>query len=134
MHLIFSTLARFSVHHRLAVWCLLIGISAIALIGHIRPSLVTSLWKEVPGTAESAEAEVETDSNEATSGPQPPGNVSPISLSNSDAVIVVESDNFFTPQSAEALRQVVADLETLDQVERVLWLDRVPMLNIFGLQ
>lgn len=129
MHLIFSSLARFSVHHRLAVWCLLIGISAIALVGHIQPSLVTAWWKATPPVADASE----TETSDNSSGTRPPANVSPISLSNSDAVIVVESENFFTPQCAEALRQVVEDLEALDQVERILWLDRVPILNIFGL-
>ncbi len=129
MHLIFSSLARFSVHHRLSVWALLLAISAIALIGHIRPTLITSLWKERPSTEEVAPAQ---DKDDATVK-RPPANVSPISLSNSGAVVVVESKNFFTPQCADALRQVVEDLEALDQVASVLWLDRVPILNIFGL-
>ena len=31
------------------------------------------------------------------------------------------------------MRQVVRSLEELDYVDRILWMDRVPMLNIFGL-
>jgi predicted RND superfamily exporter protein len=62
--------------------------------------------------------------------------VEPVSLSNSDAVIVVHSaaDEFFSPQGARALRHVVEELESLDYVRNVLWMDQIPTLNIFGLQ
>ena len=60
----------------------------------------------------------------------------PVSLSNSDAVIVVHSaaDEFFSPEGAAALRHVVQELESLDYVRSVLWMDQIPTLNIFGLQ
>ena len=48
-------------------------------------------------------------------------------------VIVVDSKDFFTPDGARALRAVVEELESLEQVRRVIWMDRVPILNIFGL-
>ena len=62
--------------------------------------------------------------------------VEPVSLSNSDAVIVVHSaaDQFFSPEGARALRHVVEKLESLDYVRSVLWMDQIPTLNIFGLQ
>ena len=62
--------------------------------------------------------------------------VEPVSLSNSDAVIVVHSaaDEFFSPEGAAALRHVVQQLESLDYVRSVLWMDQIPTLNIFGLQ
>ena len=59
--------------------------------------------------------------------------VDPVSLSNSDAVLVVQSEQFFTPEGARAMRDVVTQLESLEHVERILWMDRVPILNIFGL-
>lgn len=60
-------------------------------------------------------------------------NVDPFNLTRADAVLVVESERFFTPQGAEALRGIVQDLESLDSVRQVVWMDRVPILNIFGL-
>ena len=60
--------------------------------------------------------------------------VDPVSLSQADVVIVAQSvDGFFNPDCADAMRAVVDELESLNQVESILWLDRVPVLNIFGL-
>ena len=50
-----------------------------------------------------------------------------------DTILVVDSKNVFTPQGASALRQVAEDLEALDYVRDVVWMDNVPNLNIFGL-
>jgi predicted RND superfamily exporter protein len=52
---------------------------------------------------------------------------------DAEAILVVESDLFFTPAGAKAMRQVVADLEDLDYVDNVLWIDEIPILNLFGL-
>ena len=40
---------------------------------------------------------------------------------------------FFHAPGAEAIREVVDAFESLDQVDGILWMDRAPMLNIFGL-
>ncbi|MCA9133774.1 MAG: MMPL family transporter [Planctomycetales bacterium] len=124
---LFSRLASWSIRHRGVVLALLSGVTALALVGHIDPRLLTARW-----AADPTEQDAEGDAS-ATDQAAPPPNVQPISLANSDAVLVVEAKDFFTPRAAAAMRQVVAQLETLPQVRSVLWLDRVPMLNIFGL-
>ncbi len=50
-----------------------------------------------------------------------------------DAVLVIETKNFFREESLAALRQVAEELEALDVVDSVVWVDRVPTLNAFGL-
>lgn len=50
-----------------------------------------------------------------------------------ECVLVVEVDDLFNPQTVNALRGVARELEALPQVSRVLWLDGVPNLNMFGL-
>lgn len=50
-----------------------------------------------------------------------------------DAVLVVESPVIFTRAGADALRGIVARLESLPAVAGVTWLDTAPPLNIFGL-
>ncbi len=60
-------------------------------------------------------------------------NVDPVNLTCADAILVVESRSFFTPDGARAMRAVVDRLEALDYVDSILWMDRVPILNIFGL-
>ncbi len=47
--------------------------------------------------------------------------------------MVVEVDDLFTPKSASAVRDVVAAVDTLPQVAKIFWLERVPNLNMFGL-
>ncbi len=120
---LFDRLAILVVDHRWIPSLLILAISLPAAIGHWQPELVRRLLKS-PQAAES---------NSDSSDTQAPPNVDPISISRADAVIVVQCDDFFTARSADALRAVVSDLEALDQVHHILWMDRVPVLNIFGL-
>lgn len=55
-------------------------------------------------------------------------------MTRSDAILVIESDDIFTPSGARALRRMIASLESIPYVRNVLWMDRVPVLNIFGLR
>lgn len=64
---------------------------------------------------------------------KPLRSIKQMSLSQADVVLVATSDHFFTSQGAAAMREVVDELERLPAVREVLWLDRAPPLNIFGL-
>ncbi len=114
------------VDHPWFVTALLLAISGVALLGYTDPQRLTNLLRvdneDEQGVAETKE-KFET-----------PPDVDPVSLTDSDAVLVVESDDFFTPDGAAALRHVVDELESLDYVSDILWLDRVPLMNIFGLR
>lgn len=125
----FDRIASWTVDHRWAVLLLLAVITAFAVQGYRDPQVVLQLWEDRDDAA-SDDDFARSGSPEAT---QPLPDVNPFSLSRADAVIVVQGDNFFTAKSAAALRQVVQDLEALDQVRSVVWMDRVPLLNIFGL-
>ena len=122
----FHRLADFVVGHRWFVFLLLIGITTLATIGHVQPRLILDLFEddvvEVPGVAAGSEV-----------GTTAPPNVDPVSISRADVVIVARSKQFFTPDGAKAMRRVVEKLDELDQTRYILWMDRVPMLNIFGL-
>ena len=104
---------------------MLLIITAVATVGHYDAGLLLSVFEQ-----ESADEE---GSGRKKDNVETLPNVDPISLSRSDAVIVVESDSFFTPNGSDAMRAVVDELEELDHVAYVLWMDRVPILNIFGL-
>lgn len=127
MQNISARLAAWSIRQRALVWTLILIISGFAVIGHYDPRIVTALFASEQVTEESR-----VDSN-TKDRPTPPANVQPISLSRSDAVLVVESLDFFTPRGAEAMRRVAEQLRQLDQVSGLLWMDDIPMLNIFGL-
>ena len=53
-------------------------------------------------------------------------------LNRSDAFLVVECDDLFRPDSARALRAMVAAVEGMPIVDTLFWVDDVPMLNVFG--
>jgi len=122
------------------VWAylILILISAIATIGYIDPERVRSLFLPRPVTAP-AETPVPAEKPTPSSSggqpvPKPRPQVEALDLTRSDAILVIESDDIFTPAGAKALRQMVQTLESLSYVRNVVWMDRVPVLNIFGLR
>ena len=49
---------------------------------------------------------------------KPIPNVSPVQVAAGDVIVVARSDDFFTPDGAEAIRAVVDALESLDQVDQ----------------
>lgn len=97
-------------------------ISAVALVGHYDAKIVTELFR--------GPEEIETSDEGLGETEEPP--ISGFSLSG-ESVIVVESDNFFSGEAVAAMRDIVEELEGKDFVSRVLWMDKIPMLNIFGL-
>ncbi len=106
-------------------WFVLAVISLLALTGYTSSDLMKTRF--------AAKAFDETNSRSQDDIPEVPPDIEPISLTNTDAIVVCQSDNFFTPTGSEAIRHVVTNLEQLDFVTNVLWMDRVPTLNIFGL-
>lgn len=116
-----------TVDHRRTTALAVLVITLLAVLGYVRPQAVRELFVS-PATEEKAVAKK---SGKETARAVP--NIDAVSLSQSDAVMVVKSSSFFTPQGAKAMRHVVSTLEELDYVDRILWMDRVPMLNIFGL-
>ena len=54
-------------------------------------------------------------------------------FSSAHCLFVVEVGDLYTPATIMALRTMVDRLEDLPYVANIVWADRVPMLNIFGL-
>ena len=110
-------------------------ISAISVGGYVAPDSVVEWFKTlVERRVEKNEDRFQQLQNVLKEGDyQPPPSVETIPISGYDAIMVVESDAFFTPQGAEAIRSVVRRLESQAYVASVLWMDRIPVLNIFGL-
>ncbi|MEQ9409258.1 MAG: efflux RND transporter permease subunit [Fuerstiella sp.] len=127
----FNKLARFSVDRPGVVILLLAAVTTLAGIGYRDPRLLLQLLHD-SASDDASSGDNRHPGREASQRQQVP-DVSPFSLSQSDAVVVVRGQNFFTAHGAQALRQVVTELEKLDQVHSIIWMDRVPMLNIFGL-
>ena len=104
---------------------LVIAISAVAIAGYANPSWLKNLLSKPIAVAE---AEVSDKKRIESELPD----VDRFSLGG-DVVLVVQSDQLFTSAGASALRNVADTLEATDFISRVVWMDRVPMLNIFGL-
>ena len=113
-----------TVDHPWWVALFLVALSGLAVLGYVAPEKVRGLFQRA------AEPSVETSPRTESSAPD----VDPVSLTDADVVLVIESDDIFTPAGAQALRKMVEALEDLDYVERVFWMDRVPVLNVFGLR
>lgn len=95
-------------------------------IGHYDPRLL------LPDAPPPRPVEADGDAlDDAPTAPTP--SVTPVLVGTADVIVVARSDDFFTAEGAEAIRAVVSALESLEQVDRVLWMDRAPMLNLFGL-
>ena len=109
----------------IAGWSVLLTISLIALVGYLSSDLIKTRF--------AAKAFDETDSQSVDGVFETPPDIEPISLTDTDAILVCQSDQFFTPDGSQAMRHVVDRLEELDFVTSILWMDRVPILNIFGL-
>ncbi|MEK6238272.1 MAG: RND transporter, partial [Planctomycetales bacterium] len=103
-------------------------VSAAAIIGYVNPSLVRDLF-----VSRQAEEPSESTPRVAQENGPPPPDVKPFQVAGGECVLVAASEDFFTNESLEAIRNAVADLESLPQVSRVLWLDSIPGLNLFGL-
>jgi predicted RND superfamily exporter protein len=112
----------------------LLMMSAVALVGYIAPERVRNFF-DPPKPEKVADSGPSTPAAPAAGPPKRARpDVAALDLTQNDAVLVIESDGIFTPSGAEALRQMVSRLESLPYVRSVLWMDRVPVLNIFGLR
>ncbi|HTN01996.1 MAG TPA: efflux RND transporter permease subunit [Planctomycetaceae bacterium] len=102
--------------------------SGLAIVGYINPRLPTELFKQPPPATATLVA-----APPPAATPRRPPDVQAVDLTRAHATLVVQSDDVFTPAGAKALRHMVEELEALPYVSDVLWIDRVPLLNIFGL-
>lgn len=128
----FARMLEQVVNHTWLTALLLIGLTVVAAIGQTKPEMI---WKRTSDEADQADF--------SASDPQVPQtprgkrrstpNVQPYQVAAADSIIVCQSDAFFTPVGATAMRNVVDAVEALPYVREVSWLDRTPPLNIFGL-
>jgi predicted RND superfamily exporter protein len=114
-------------HPALAVLFVIV-MSSVATLGYVAPDRVRSLFIAAPP---------ETEASPTTTAQQPKKSrpdVEAVDVIRADAILVIESDSIFTPSGAKALRKMISSLEETPYVRSVLWMDRVPVLNIFGLR
>ena len=111
---------------------LLIVMSLISTVGYVAPERVRNLFQP----AKDPEAGPVQPGNGTLTPPMKKvrPNVEAMDITRSDAILVIQSDDIFTPIGAQALRHMISTLEAIPSIRSVLWMDRVPVLNIFGLR
>lgn len=127
----FDKLTTWLVHHTWFMAIVVIAITAIAVQGYRNPASVRQFF------IRNAPAENQAGDNRrdqaVRNNRQPVPNVEAVDLTRGDAILVIDSKKFFTREGAKALQAIVDRLEDQDYVSNVLWMDKVPILNIFGL-
>lgn len=99
-------------------------ISALAIVGHYKPQLVTDLFR-----SKQKNVEIESTSvNKEVASPD----VETINLFG-DAILAIESDSLFTSRGTKALRKIVDELESTDYIRNVVWMEDIPMPNAFSI-
>ncbi len=126
MKIVVERLANLVVDHPFVATLLLVVMTAFSTLGHVDPEFFERI------TAESQAVEEPTEASGDTSRKLP--DVEPIQVGRGDVVLVAEADDFFTPAAADAMRAAVDAIEALPQVGSVFWMDRAPVMNIFGLR
>jgi hypothetical protein len=114
----------------------ILAVTAIAVIGQTRPEWIrqANWYRTLTGHDDQRSSDEFDPPNRITVNDRPaPSNVAPLALAGGDASLVLHGDGFFTPSGSEALRAIAETLEASPTVERLLWIDRLPGLNLFGL-
>ncbi len=102
----------------------LLLITTIAIVGYRSPQVFSRLFGQ-----EVLETQTASSADPDDSLPD----IEAFDLGGADAIIVAESDSFFSPSGSAAMREVVRSIEELPHVTNVMWLDQIPIINIFGL-
>ena len=133
----FSRAFSWTVDYPLVTLVVILGMTAVSITGYTAAPQIRGWFRSLgaPVAVPVVPAVPVTPSPAVSNIPLPPPRpeVERFNVIDADVILVVESDQFFTADGAAALRQIAADLEALPVVDRVLWMDRVPVLNLFGL-
>jgi len=109
------------IRHRKQAWLLFIVISLISVAGYL-----PDRWR--PGKPVSGQSAEETDD------PRPAyrGWKSDFGIQRSDCIVVIEAKDILTPVHVAALRDLAAELDRLETIDSLFWMDSLPGLNVFG--
>lgn len=117
-----------------------VAMSTLATIGFTNPALITDLFPETVQQADDSGATNRSDRRnmDYPGGGRVPDNVQPFQVGGGQCVLVVRVDpsgeaDLFTGSHLRAMRRVAEGLQSMPQIDNVMWLDSVPGFNLFGL-
>ncbi|OYP36399.1 efflux RND transporter permease subunit [Rhodopirellula sp. MGV] len=129
-----------AVDYPVLVFLFLLSLTAIATIGRRDPELITDLFArpsevELPETLPLASAdESEQDSSANENGGRGGVRGGQLQINDNDIALIVQCDNFFSPQGSEAILSMVERLRSLEVVSSLFWMDDTPPINLFALR
>ena len=108
--------------------------SVIALGGYVAPDWVVQRLNQLTTSEPEPEIDDAEDQLDSDEDFVPPPVVKTFEFENyGSAILVVRTDSLFSQQGTVAIRDVVDSIQRLDYVNDVLWVDKIPPLNLFGL-
>ena len=111
---LFNWYADYFRGHRFVIWGFVVLLTLVSGYGYWQPKRVVERRRSDDAVKTAADSEA-------------------FDLRGSDCFLVIDGDDLFTADSVRALRNVILAVEELPYVHRVVWLDRVPSRNRFGL-
>ncbi len=126
----FGLLADWIIAHRWITTAMLVTWTLIMAAGHYDPYLLLPEPTAAVGPRNEETSDADFDQPPEAEIPR----VKTVQVALGDVIVVAQSNDFFTPDGPDAMRAAVEALESLPHVDSVLWLDRAPMMNIFGLR
>jgi predicted RND superfamily exporter protein len=118
--------------HPAANLLVVVLVSALAIVGYWKPALVRNLFVSSSTIETPTATALDSVSKPVKPADRPP-DIEPFRVGGGECVVVVTGEDLFTKENLRALREAVAKLDALPQVSRVLWIDSIPGLNLFGL-
>ena len=109
---------------------LLVLITTVACIGRFSPQLVTDFFWTHSESKPKTIWQPKSDEAVTTEDERP--DVESFAFGG-HAILMAQSDDFFTPAGVSAIQDVVTTLKNTDFIDRITWIEDVPPLNLFGL-
>ena len=109
---------------------LLVLITTVACIGRFSPQLVTDFFWTHSESKPKTIWQPKSDEAVTTEDERP--DVESFAFGG-HAILMAQSDDFFTPAGVSAIQEVVTTLKNTDFIDRITWIEDVPPLNLFGL-
>ena len=126
----FSRATRWIVTQPWLTVLLLALITSVACVGRFSPQLITDFFWEQSDDEPKVLWQPTSDESFANDEQRP--EVESFAFGG-NAILMAQSDDFFTPAGVTAMQDVVATLKDTDYISRVTWIEDVPPLNLFGL-
>src|SRR6056297_2618251 len=128
MNRIFDRIFGSTVDYPIPVTMLVVLLSVLSVIGMQDPEILLGVFRGQEETEQTESPEKKSKKRESVP------DVDAVSLSDSDAIMVVVGDDFFTKEGSRAISDVIDSIDELPYVDSILWMENVPVLNLFGLR